>query len=637
MEVMCNGQVIGVIPPVYNKLPDVIQDFFRNAIYIYSTNTSTTMYLQNLQLDNYKLSGYGVFTKSDILSSRYKNNDKDIDILIYSSPTPYREMMFNKLCELYKDLKIEYYTDLYGTNLENVILRSKCILHIPHDETCVQFPFAKCARLAYNYIPFITYNCRDHIYFETFNTMPHLFVDNDFNNLRECLLECQSIHNLNTIYNNFISHFNIQNILNHAFQYSFHTFDIIVTNNTCTSHKYYDEFVLQFADHSSNIIDVHTIKEYFSTNHNLSNNCFIVNIAVLYHLVEIYDVKLYEHNIEYIIICGENVYFNEKFNDYIFYGWEGIHNNSLTNGPLYDYFKKSLFITCQNQMTIKFFEKHQMNCIFQSLAYSDTSLRFDRSLTLKDIDLLFYGGLFYYERRINICSIITTSSVKYIISNNSLWGEFLDKILIRCKSVLHINSVENCYHIPYAKIIKPMYFNAACIVENTDEIMHHFIWKDYLHLIDIPRHYDFDKSHIDIQTLLNINVIVAKFTSSTSFLLIYTAIPIHFKNLYLFGNLAVILTNIDDSTLFQMCEDWIRIENINNSITLSSSSHEFINHSHITYSNINTTTNWIDDIIHNVNIKLHDKFYNHIEKSIYEELCISFKKKQLLHNVNKYS
>lgn len=628
MEIIRNNQMIGIT--LHSAFPNLINDFFMNAMYVYTANMSTIQFLETLSFHKYRLIGYGLDIQTPDLSS-HKNHPKEIDILIYGLQTVYRDGVYKKMCEMYPTMNIQYVPSIYKIELTTKLLQSACVLHIPYDKDCHQFPFAKCVYLAVNYIPFIVYQCNEYKHFNAFNTIRHIFVNENMSNVADCIIQSQNIDNLNRVHKIFMSNFGVHNVLNHVFDYFLHRFHIIITGNTCSSHRYYDDMVLTFSDPTSQIINIHNVKEYVTGTVFHKHDCFMINMAVLYHLIYVYNIRLYEHNINYIIICGENIYFNQTIQDYIFVGWESIPNNSLTTGILYEYFKKSLVTTCQNKITIDFFKNHNISHTFQSIAYIDTDWCNQDLPTTKDIDILYYGGILHYPRRVTVCHSITLSRSKFIIAHNSQWNDDLNKLLVRAKCVLHINSMNNCYHIPFAKIMRPLVFNALCIIERTKE-MEEFEWREYLHLVDLPPYVE--TACIDICVALDISAIHSMMNES--FLLIYMNVPICFTNLEVLEKIPIVFTNINDIGLFQDCKDWIRIEGDHNgNVLFTSSSAKYIKRPCMKNPNASPSVcNWIDNMMKNVQHVFEDDAYVHMKKKIHKDFSIQSKKKHLIHTIN---
>ena len=88
----------------------------------------------------------------------------------------------------------------------------------------------------------------------------------------------------------------------------------------------------------------------------------------------------------------------------------------------------------------------------------------------RDIDLLFYGSMSFprranFARRMFETPLLTDRRI--VVASNVF---DLDDLLSRAKIVLHVNAVDDCEHVPYAKIVKPLANHRPTFVETTPEL-----------------------------------------------------------------------------------------------------------------------------------------------------------------------
>lgn len=86
----------------------------------------------------------------------------------------------------------------------------------------------------------------------------------------------------------------------------------------------------------------------------------------------------------------------------------------------------------------------------------------------KDIDVLVYGGMVYERRARFVAELLRQSADMRIAILSNVFA--LDDMLDRAKVVLHVNSVDGCTHVPYAKIMKPLARGKIMFVEGTEEL-----------------------------------------------------------------------------------------------------------------------------------------------------------------------
>jgi hypothetical protein len=86
----------------------------------------------------------------------------------------------------------------------------------------------------------------------------------------------------------------------------------------------------------------------------------------------------------------------------------------------------------------------------------------------KDIDILIYGTLSYPRRQQFIMRLLQRAPDLRIAVCQNVFD--VRDLLRRSKIVVHVNSVDGCYHVPYAKIMKPLANHKILFVEHVDEL-----------------------------------------------------------------------------------------------------------------------------------------------------------------------
>jgi hypothetical protein len=155
-----------------------------------------------------------------------------------------------------------------------------------------------------------------------------------------------------------------------------------------------------------------------------------------------------------------------------FIGWEGpFRDLTFTPGNLLSRVLQSAWrATWQNGPTRDLLHalKRPADVFFFPIAgYQDRDV-IGQAETAKDIDILIYGGM-SYARRANFALRLfgEAPSRRTVVCSNVFE---LDDLLRRTRTVVHVNSVEGCYHIPYAKIMKPLANHKILFVEHAAEL-----------------------------------------------------------------------------------------------------------------------------------------------------------------------
>lgn len=193
----------------------------------------------------------------------------------------------------------------------------------------------------------------------------------------------------------------------------------------------------------------------------LTNNILIITPV---DLLKLYFINKIEFllNKKYILIVGENV--NIEKNTFI--GWET--TDIYFNETFMNIFKNALILTYQNDINKSYFKDCNLKFFPIDGFYDElVDINYERT-----IDFIYYGGLIY-ERRIAFSIYLFLNFCK--TNNLMIIDNYfdIDKFISKSKINIHINSLENLYHIPYAKIIKPMLFKNKMLIEHVKEIENH--------------------------------------------------------------------------------------------------------------------------------------------------------------------
>jgi hypothetical protein len=197
----------------------------------------------------------------------------------------------------------------------------------------------------------------------------------------------------------------------------------------------------------------------------------------------------YKHNLEklinlkYILIIGENIENNT------FMGWNNESLKALNFSPnniLLKIIENAYKVTYQNSKVLDLLNKIGKSSdtiyFFPIDGYLDEYI-IENTINKKDIDILIYGAM-CYERRVNFFKNLAMKYLPYykIVVLNNIFD--IDNFLSRSKIIIHINSLNNCYHVPYAKIIKLLANNKITLVEKTPDLMKSDL-KKYVHIFDL--------------------------------------------------------------------------------------------------------------------------------------------------------
>lgn len=189
-------------------------------------------------------------------------------------------------------------------------------------------------------------------------------------------------------------------------------------------------------------------------------------------------------NYRYILIIGEN--YDHTINSFM--GWGHINLNFSMDNQLYKIIKNSYRVTYQNNKTLHVLQtiKNSNDIIFFPIdGFMDEYVIQDSTIH-KDIDVFFYGYPFY-ERRVKILDDLSKLPINIVVRRDIFDIEELKHFINRSKIIFHCNSIDNCYHIPYAKIAKLLSNNKIVVVEETEELLESELCH-YLYPFDIKKH-----------------------------------------------------------------------------------------------------------------------------------------------------
>lgn len=406
------------------------------------------------------------FEKTDTIHS--------IDVLIYGTLTPnyiYRNQICGQLSQ-YSDgqFKMEIITNTFGEELDLFLKKTKIVVHIPSFENLHQIPWAKIVYLQTRKIFFIIEDNND-LHERKLDDMIVTFNRNDAHDLYNKILyylhnpsERERIINANFewIKNNYDIDTQIPQIFKNLLKTDYAFLDI--PYQKCTSHIFY----AQLTDKIKNIIPynggtyrlVKTLKELIPDK---TKTILIIDVCMLYYLLASRQSELEDlFKIKYYLIVGEN--FDQKSNTLL--GWDPKLHNFTKDNILRKCIENSNMVTVQNSKTFRLFETFGIKNIvyFPIDGYSEDYIIESKYLN-KDIDVYYYGWM--SERRFNVLKSIP-HNISTLVTNLTFNN---DDLIDRSKIILHTNSIDNCYHIPFAKLMKLLSNNKIVLIEETEELL----------------------------------------------------------------------------------------------------------------------------------------------------------------------
>ena len=466
-----------------------IQFFFKNSILNLCSNEISISSLNKYDIKNndYHITlGYSPI--NDLIPLNIDLN-KTIDILIYGCDLnnfPYRRNLIKQIQENYKELNIVISDNLFDKNLDESLLKTKIVIHIPSHANLPQMPWAKISILQIKKVFFIIEE-NDELFEKQLNNFVVYYKRNDISDLMEKInfyldnpLKSDLIEkNYEFIIKNNID-IKLPNIVNKIFDQINLNLTISSQNRYVFLNKSYDLiwtsfiFYYNMMEKIKNILKINNIPILDIINlselKNLNANDIILIDPVLIiknmnNLTNILDTK-------YILIIGENL--DEIANTFI--GWNNNYLNKLnfSEGNILNKLIKNAYkITYQNdkiQNLIKKIRNNDMNSYFFPIdGFTEDNII--KTNHKKDIDILIYCSM-NYQRRIDLVKNLYLSNVTAKLNIMVCHNNFnLDELIDKSKIIVHCNCVDNCYHIPYAKIMKLLSNNKIVYVESTTELL----------------------------------------------------------------------------------------------------------------------------------------------------------------------
>lgn len=279
--------------------------------------------------------------------------------------------------------------------------------------------------------------------------------------------------------------------------------DDITANKNATSCVFYLEMMVNIRKcFDKNNIRYAMIKNIDEMDNYDDNAILIIDnfIIVHLHLSDPSQInKLF--GCKYIIINGEN--YSHKTDTFI--GWHEceIPLTFDKNNILYKIIENSHIITYQNKKTYKQLNKIKTNnklLFFPIDGYLDEYV-IEYPLMTKDIDVLFYGHFDAFRRR-PILDEISKLPIKFIMSSDIFNLKILKFFIDRSKIIFHLNSMDDCYHVPYSKIAKLLTNNKIIITEYAEELNNSEL-SDYVYIFNLDQYI----LENNIRTPLYINLI----------------------------------------------------------------------------------------------------------------------------------
>lgn len=496
--------IIGYEKAFLNK--DFIYAFFKNAGINLISNSISFKTLKDNNINNciyHTIIGYSPINNIIPLQTVYPQT---IDILIYGTlhdAYKHRNNMINDIKKYNSNnLNIKVISDNY--DLDSYLNKTKIVIHIPSYDNLQHMPWAKITTLQSKKIFFIIEDNQE-LYDKNLNDFIISFKSNDINDLyskinyyinneekRNEIIEKNydfivNNYNMDTTINNYVNIVSQRASILHRINNKKMRRYIFFNENygkKWSSHVFYYNMMKNISDilKNENIIvinmDIQTFQNYNPT----PDDIFVIDPLFIY-MYKAYLHRLINH--KYIVIIGENL--DVKHNT--FTGWDKVATqlNFNPDNIMHKLIKNAYIVTYQNdkiKRLIISIKKNSDNVYFFPIdGYNENIEQIKHTNCEKDIDVLFYGGL-TYSRRVKVINDIFSSSINSnkIIMCNNIFN--INDLLNRSKIVLHVNCVDDCYHVPYAKIIKPLLNNNILLVENTPELEKSEI-KNYIHTFNI--------------------------------------------------------------------------------------------------------------------------------------------------------
>lgn len=473
---------------------DFILFFFKNSLLNLINNRESINTLEKNGIFNNKYFTISGYSKINNIIPLPNDSDRSIDVLIYgtiSKDNDYRNKLIKNLLEIGNKFNIKIIDDIYGKELDDYLMRTKIVVHTPSHENLNHIPWAKITYLQSKKIFFIIEYVKEleesylHnlIVFYEKNNVNSLYKKIDYflsnsdhrnsvieNNYKYITTNADLDISLPKIIDSFYINFATQKSIMPNFvnkNNNIYAFYDIEYDTKWSSIKFYFDMINKIKKIlNDNNISFITVKEIDEC---ITNVILIIDISLIINMLFNKPEELEKLlKIKYILIVGENI--DETNNTFM--GWNQYPLNKLnfsSGNILYNIINKAHKITYQN---IKFFNLvrkiRQDNIIFFPIdGFLDSYVIDNINTVEKNIDVLYYGAICYPRRMEVIQNFEPIGPFNYVICNNVF---DLDNLIARSKIILHVNSLDNCYHIPFAKLMKLLSNNKIVLVEETEEL-----------------------------------------------------------------------------------------------------------------------------------------------------------------------
>jgi hypothetical protein len=451
---------------------------------------------------------------------------KPIDVLIYGSIdktiTPYRyeTIEFLKKTLLDKGYNIVVREKLYEAEKDELLKKTKIVIHIPMLKSQYSFPWAKCSELMAKKIFFILDTKTPDVEFTLYNKLiiPVInfsYKDTVLHNIEKYLND-EKYRNIviENNYNYVKTNYDIDLLLCATLQKNKHKQllpiknmnikikNIVVlytqTNNYHNTQKIYVLNYFKNNNYKTNIINVFFLKNNeLILNHMKSiieDTNYISNTLYIFNAEDYYQFycMLNPNNIEIIYS------FLSKIN-YIYFCYEVLSNNKLdqiglntTPHNVYSskfyynfeerfdfvlhFFRNSKLILSSNADSIKYLNENKITNViyFSPIGYSPAILYNNTTIHNKTIDVLFYGNqvdeLTYRNNILDQISLYCTQNKFVFEQYNELIDNKKINKLSESKIVIHIPSHEKLETFPWAKCAELFANNIFVIIEENKDI-----------------------------------------------------------------------------------------------------------------------------------------------------------------------
>lgn len=216
------------------------------------------------------------------------------------------------------------------------------------------------------------------------------------------------------------------------------------------------------------------------------NDILIIDPCVILYFNNKRKEELYHiTQVSHIIINGECYSANTN----TFMGWKecGIDLFFDTENILYQIFATATLCTVSNLVTQSFLEKINQHVIWMPVDCYQPEYSITEH-TEKTFDVLFFGTL-GYPRRQQVLNKIISAGFTTIAIENVFEIESLKYYINYAKIIIHINSIDDCYHIPFAKLVKCLCNNSVVLCEQTKELLEHTEISRFVHMFQLDSDY----------------------------------------------------------------------------------------------------------------------------------------------------